>query len=85
MSATWNSSLNSFLFFLYINNIPDNSQSQIRLFADETVAYLTYCTPKHSPTPSNTWKRTWDMVFRLIRVVGDWYPFRIVLDWAYRG
>ena len=53
------------------NNIPDKIQSQIRLFADETVAYLTHCTPKHSPTPSNTWKRTWDMGFRLIRVGGD--------------
>ena len=59
--------LGSLLFLLYINDLPENIQSQVRLFADDTAVYLTV--NKTSKTLQNdldtlqTWERTWDMDF----------------------
>ena len=59
--------LGPLLFLLYINDLPQNIQSQVRLFADDTAVYLTV----NSHEAANTlqadldtlqeWELTWDM------------------------
>ena len=61
--------LGPLLFLLYINDLPQNIQSQVRLFADDTAVYLTV----NSHEAANTlqadidtlqeWELTWDMEF----------------------
>ena len=57
------------LFLLYINGLPDNMQSQVRLFANDIVVYLTI---NHSSDASllqkdldqlQRWEVKWDMEF----------------------
>ena len=36
------------LFLMYINDIHDNSQCQVRLFVDDTAVYMTVSSPKNS-------------------------------------
>ena len=61
--------LGPLLFLLYINDLPENIQFQVRLFADDTAVYLTVNNPNDSKTLQNdldtlqTWERTWDMEF----------------------
>ena len=61
--------LGPLLFLLYINDLPENIQSQIRLFADDNVVYLTVRNQNDSRILQNDlntlqeWERTWDMEF----------------------
>ena len=61
--------LGPFLFLLYINDLPENIQSQVRLFADDAAVYLTVRNQNDSlilQKDLNTlqeWERTWDMKF----------------------
>lgn len=61
--------LGPLLFLLYINDLPENIQSQVRLFADDTAVYLTVNNQNDSSILQNDldtlqeWERTWDMEF----------------------
>ena len=57
------------LFLLYINDLPHDIQSQIRLFAEDTAVYLTVRNNSDSDILQadldrlKIWERTWDMEF----------------------
>ena len=57
------------LFLVYINDLPEYIQSQVRLFADDTAVYLTVRNQNNSRILQNDlntlqeWERTWDMEF----------------------
>ncbi|MES9994057.1 MAG: reverse transcriptase family protein, partial [Candidatus Thiodiazotropha sp.] len=61
--------LGPLLFLLYINDLPENIHSQVRLFADDTAVYLTVENQKDSNILQDDldtlqkWERTWDMEF----------------------
>ena len=61
--------LGPLLFLLYINDLPENIRSQVRLFADDTAVYLTVDSQNDSIIRQNDldtlqkWELTWDMEF----------------------
>ena len=61
--------LGPLLFLLYINDLPENIKSKVRLFADDTAVYLTVSSVHDSQILQSDldtfqhWERTWDMEF----------------------
>ena len=59
--------LGPLLFLLYINDLPENIQSQVRLFADDIAVYLTVTNMQDSQVLQSDleslqhWERTWDI------------------------
>ena len=57
------------LFLYYINDIPDGLQAKVRLFADDTIAYLAISNPSDCSTLQNDldqlarWEEKWKMAF----------------------
>ena len=61
--------LGPLLFLLYINDLPQNIQSQVRLFPDDTAVYLTVTSSEDANALQadldtlQEWESTWDMEF----------------------
>lgn len=61
--------LGPLLFLAYINDLPQNISSKVRLFADDTAVYLTLTSANQSVTLQNDlkllekWELEWDMEF----------------------
>ena len=61
--------LGPILFLIYINDLPDEVCSQVRLFADDTALYLTLESEDDNSTLQNdrnilsAWETKWDMGF----------------------
>ena len=61
--------LGPLLFLAYINDLPENVKSKVRLFADDTAIYMSLTTVNQSATLQNDlntleiWEKKWDMEF----------------------
>ena len=61
--------LGPILFLAYINDLPDQVKSRVRLFADDTAIYLAISSEGESVTLQNDfhileiWEKWWDMSF----------------------
>ena len=64
--------LGPILFLIYINDLPDEVSSQVRLFADDTALYLTIESEDHGSILQNDldllsrWDTRWDMEFKVV-------------------
>ncbi|KAK3086450.1 hypothetical protein FSP39_018586 [Pinctada imbricata] len=81
--------LGPILFLAYINDLPENVTSQVRLFADDTVVYLTIQSDydaqvlQHNLRKLEAWEALWDMNFnpskcQVIHVSTSRYPIKSV-------
>ena len=77
--------LGPILFLVYINDLPDEVRSQVRLFADDTALYLTMESEDDSSALQNdldilsAWESRWDMEFnpskcQVVHVAGSKGP-----------
>ena len=63
--------LGPILYLFYINDLPDNIQSDVRLFADDTAVYLAVQGQEDTDIIQNDlnilqeWEKAWDMEFNL--------------------
>ena len=63
------------LFLYYINDLPERLRSRVRLFADDTIAYLVIILPKDTEALQEdledlaTWENKWHMEFHANRCV----------------
>lgn len=63
------SAISPSLFLFYINTLPENLTSKIRLFADDTIVYLTITCTADAETLQRDlnlladWEKSWKMVF----------------------
>ena len=75
------------LFLYYINVLPEGLNSIVRLFADDTIAYLVIVNPQHAEkvqgdlTKMGFWEVLWKMKFhatkcKVITVTGKGKPLR---------
>ena len=82
------------LFLMYINDMPENIQSNIRLFADDTIMYLTISNKsdcqdlQRDLSKLETWEREWLMAFNpdkceVIRITKKKNP--IIFDYKLHG
>ena len=79
--------LGQILFLIYINDLPNEVCSQVRLFADDTALYLTLESEDDSSTLQNdlnilsAWETRWDMGFnpskcQVVHVTGSKKPVK---------
>ena len=65
--------LGPMLFLLYINDIADNVDSQMRLFADDIIVHREICSPEdhrileQDLNKLHTWARVWQMDFNITK------------------
>ena len=63
--------LGPILFLVFINDLPDNIRSSVRLFSDDCVLYRNICTPSDYLTLQDDldslgrWKADWQMKFNV--------------------
>ena len=87
--------LGPILFLVYINDLPENVTSRVRLFADDTAMYLTMegandsSVLKQDLDRLSVWDSDWDMEFnpskcQVVQVTGYRKPIRKCLGVRYR-
>ena len=81
--------LGPILFLIYINDLPDEVCSQVRIFADDTALYLTMESEDNGSALQSDldilsmWETRWDMEFNPLKVVYSDLPLPRTL--RYRG